>query len=635
MPINKCILLSAALSVFPIICGFSQDYSVSSIPDSLKENAHYVIRDYTKEFELLSVNSGVERIKKVITILDKNGESDAYLAISYDKNSTVSITQILLFDATGKKIRKVKQSEIEDYPAYSVSLYSDDRIKLFKPGYAEYPYTVEYDYEVKSTNLISYGLWSPVEDYNTSAVHCQLTFICPTSIKPNKKEINISGKTTEINGNKTIAIWTLSNFKAIEEEPFDISISERLPSVYLMPTELVYDNYKGSACNWKEYGKWAYDLYDGRDVLSDAEKLKISSLLNNITDTILQMKLLFKYMQENTRYVGIQLGIGGFQPFDAKTVFETGYGDCKALSNYMHSLLKFIGIKSYPALVSSGKYIEPILNDFPNFSQFDHVILCIPQISDTIWLECTNQKIPFGFLGDFTDDRDVLLITENGGKFAHTKKYEADENLRSCKSHFSIDSTGTAKCTIETMLQGLQYNNISKLLNSNYDEQKKWLYGNSTLPSLQISNFTITEIKNSLPLAIVNESSISRNFCSFSGKYMLLPLNQSNVQKPVQKMLKTRYSDMLINRSFTDYDTLIYEIPKNYKFESLPQGKTINSNFGYYSCFISVNGNEITYVRRFQIKQGRYKPSEYKDFFEFILSVSKADNIKIMLTKKT
>ena len=99
------------------------------------------------------------------------------------------------------------------------------------------------------------------------------------------------------------------------------------------------------------------------------------------------------------------MDLGGLQPFDAKTVFETGCGDCKALSNYMFSLLKLIGVRSYPAIVSSGTYIEPIFLEFPNFQQFDHAILCVPHLKDTIWLECTNQKIPFGFLGDFTDDR--------------------------------------------------------------------------------------------------------------------------------------------------------------------------------------------------------------------------------------
>jgi hypothetical protein len=180
---------------------------------------------------------------------------------------------------------------------------------------------------------------------------------------------------------------------------------------------------------------------------------------------------------------------------------------------------------------------------------------------------------------------------------------------------------------------GLQYDEITELLYSNYDEQKKWLYKNSFLPSLQINNFNIIENKQKIPSAIVNVSSASRNYCSFTGKYMLLPLNLINVQKPIRKMLKERHSDIIIYRSSIDYDTLIYTMPINYKFEAVPNGKTINSKFGDYSSSISVDGNKIVYIRKYSIKQGRYKPLEYKNFYDFVLSVSKADNIKVMLSK--
>ena len=65
-------------------------------------------------------------------------------------------------------------------------------------------------------------------------------------------------------------------------------------------------------------------------IIAGTEKVKLTKILENTQDTIQKMKSLYQYMQERTRYVGIQLGIGGFQPFPAQTVFETGYGDCKA-----------------------------------------------------------------------------------------------------------------------------------------------------------------------------------------------------------------------------------------------------------------------------------------------------------------
>jgi hypothetical protein len=243
--------------------------------------------------------------------------------------------------------------------------------------------------------------------------------------------------------------------------------------------------------------------------------------------------------------------------------------------------------------------------------------------------------MPFGFLGDFTDDREVLLITENGGKFGHTKKYDIKDNVRSCRSEFNIDSAGTAVCALRTVCQGLRYDDLSELLSSNYDEQKKWLYSNSSFPTMQISSFSVTDTRGAQPVAIINESETSKNYCSFSGNYMVLPLNLLNARTPIQKMLKKRNSDIIISRSYADYDTLVYSVPKNFKYESIPTGTTVASAFGNYSWSVSATENKIVYIRKFSIIQGRYPSSSYKELYDFFLSVSKADNTKIILTRKS
>lgn len=611
-----------------------QDISIKLIPDSLLENSQMVVREYSREIELQTFNTGIERIRKVLTVLNKNSENKAALTVFYDKNSTINIKKIVIYNSSGEKIKNVKQSDIQDYAATGSSeLYSDDRAKHYMPAQAEFPYSIEYEYEINSKNLISYGYWRPLDDYNISVQQARLSIKFPDNITVNKKEINIKPASFETIKNQKVITWEVSGHKAIDSEPYNSGLRERIPGVYLMPAILSYDNYSGKASNWNEFGRWISSLYEGRNIFTPTTKLKLMEMTNGIKDTIDKIKVLYKYLQDNTRYVAITLGIGGFQPFDAETVYKTGYGDCKALTNFMHSLLKLNGIQSYPVLVAAGRYKTPIFKDFPNFQQFNHVILCIPNYGDTIWLECTSQTIPFGFLGDFTDDREVLLITEEGGRFSHTVKYADENNSRVCKAEFTIEQDGSASCQIETEFKGLQYDNMSGLINSGYDDQRKLLLSNSPLPSYQLMDFSISHNKQESPNSVISEISKSRNYCSFSGSYMILPLNLINVQGPIQKMLKPRFSDILINRSYIDYDTLVYKISDSYKIESLPEGSSIVTKFGEYESSVARSEKGLIYTRKIFIKEGRYGPEEYSNLYDFILAVSKADNAKVLLSR--
>ncbi|HVN59141.1 MAG TPA: DUF3857 domain-containing protein [Bacteroidales bacterium] len=613
----------------------AQEYSVSAIPDSLKENANCIVREFTTTMNVSSVNSGVEKVKQVFTVFNRDGEEDVILKLFYDKNASVNIRQIIFYDAGGKKIKQAKQSEIEDYPAYvSFELFSENRVKIYKPVNADLPYTIEFDYEIRYSNMISLGRWMPEDTYRMSVQHASYELTHPENIKINRREFNLKIKSSESEGGWVTEKWELSGIKAIEREPFGAPIIERASSLCLMPEVILFDKYEGKADSWKNYGKWVYDLYEGKDEIPETETTKIASLVKESKDTLEIMRKLYKHMQDNTRYVAVILGIGGYQPFDVSSVIEKGYGECKALSNYMYSMLRYAGIKAFPALASAGSYRPPVYKDFPNFSQFNHVIVCVPFRGDTIWLECTDQRIPFGFLGDFTDDRDALLITPSGGKFAHTTRYKAEDNLHVTKTEISVDPSGNADFNTVSRYTGIQYDDAGELVRSRREDQKKWLYSKTELPSLQIKEFGVEETPAIIPAVRLTESGTSKSYASFSGKYMVLPLNLMNVQGPVQKMLKERQSDIITGRPSIDCDTTIFRLPQGFEPESLPDKINLKSDFGSYSSVVSFTGKELIYTRKLEIYGGRFSSSRYRDFYTYVMSVSKADKSKVLLVKK-
>ncbi len=127
--------------------------------------------------------------------------------------------------------------------------------------------------------------------------------------------------------------------------------------------------------------------------------------------------------------------------------------------------------------------------DFPS-TQFNHAIAAVPNEKDTLWLECTSQKNPFGYQGKFTGDRKALMITDVGANVVRTIQYRPEDNLQSRTANVNIDITGNAKARIKTTAAGIQYENgdLDWVL-GNSDKQKKWIEKNTEIPNFSINAF--------------------------------------------------------------------------------------------------------------------------------------------------
>ncbi len=91
--------------------------------------------------------------------------------------------------------------------------------------------------------------------------------------------------------------------------------------------------------SWISFGNWIYALNKGRDILPDSEKEKIDNLTNGINDNETKAKILYYHMEDYTRYINVAVKIGGLQTYPAEDVCVNRYGDCKALTNYIISLI--------------------------------------------------------------------------------------------------------------------------------------------------------------------------------------------------------------------------------------------------------------------------------------------------------
>ncbi len=607
------------------------EYSGLLIADELKADANAVILSKEVDFKVRSDKSAIKRTKEIITILNPKGDKFATFLIVYDNFRKPGCFRGTIYDSWGNRIKKLDKDDLKDESYNSGSLYEDNRMIYYEPLITKYPYTVSYEYEVVYNSLLFFPIWQAQPSYNISVKKSVFKVIAPEDYSFRYKELNVN-EPVQISSSKSdkIYTWYEHDLPAIKKEPLGPYISEITPTVYTGPGTFIISGMKGNMESWEGFGSWIQQLNEGRTGLSESTISDIRKIADGSTSPAESIKKIYEYMQSRTRYVSVQLGIGGWQAEKASVVDEVGYGDCKALSNYMMSLLKAANIRSCYTLVKAGDDVSDIQADFPCL-QFNHVIVSVPLQEDTIWLECTSQDNPCGYLGDFTGDRYVLTVDMDGSKIARTPALSKHDNTQIRIAEVELNDLGEGVAKVTTEYSGWQYDHIQNILSESREEQKKWIYGDKDIPGFEIKNFSFEDNKAQIPSAKETLNLALINYASRSGKRYFLPLNLMNKLERLPKNTKERKQDIVLRYAFVDIDTIYYYLPPSLEIEYQPEDVTANSEFGTYHSSVNSSEDTIRYIRHLEINKGRYTPDKYPQLLEFYTTIVKADKAKMVL----
>jgi transglutaminase-like putative cysteine protease len=626
------VIIATFVSALPAFC--SDNFDTKLIPDSLLKNANVVKRLEQTTFEVFSSKEVVMRYRYVVTVLNEKGDRDAVFQEWYDKFRKIDNIEGSLYDANGKLIKKLKKLDIKDYAAADgISLMQDNRVKVFSFQHKIYPYTVEYQAEVKQTHTLYLPSWNAIDHENQSVEQSSFLLIIPESLPFKYRSFNLRSEPNVLvqKGKKMIS-WEARNLVAIERDFAMPDFRELTPRATFAAENFEIDGYKGSMASWNELGKFMYELKKDRDALPEDLRQKALQLVAGVTDEKEKVRRIFEFLQKNTRYISIQLGIGGFQPFDASYVAQKGYGDCKALSNYMYSLLKAVGIDSKYVIIQAGSNFY-MTEDFPS-NQFNHATLCVPMKNDTMWLECTSQTVPAGYQGSFTGNRKALLVDETGGYLVSTKSYGVNENQQLRKITGTVSEDGNMEIAVRTNFMAIKGEFRHQMINALSKEKILELLNNRLdLPSYTVNSFDHTEHKTDLPSIVENLNITVRNYASVSGKRLFITPNLMN-KNNFKSSTKERTLDIVLKDAYRDVDTVEIDVPAGYEVEALPEPVSLKTKYGSYNSSVKFHNNKIVYIRALEQYTGRYPAKEYAAFAAYYDAIYKADRAKVVLVKK-
>lgn len=622
-----------------LLCSFAvqaQDavaFTVDKIPDSLKQDANAVFVLEECIYSVRSASSMKVKHHNITTILNREGKRHSAVQIFTDKFIKFDEAEVRIYDATGKQVFKYKKKDFRLYGANDgVSLASDNKVYDLDFPIPGYPFTIDVSYTVDINAYLDIPTWF-FGSSDASVITSRLTVETNNKNKIQYKTYNFQQKPAVTqNGDATVYTWELNNKKKPYKEEGCYGPEVTMPWIDIAPEFFDYDGYSGSLANWKEFGKVFYPFYQEADPFTPERKFFFQSLADKGSTKKEKIALLYQYLQQETRYVSIQFGIGGYKPFPVSFAEEKKYGDCKGLTHYMKNILQAAEIKSYAAIINAGANEYPVDPEFAG-NRFNHVILCVPDEKDTIWLECTSKQTRPGILSNFTENRYALLVTEDGGKLVRTPTSKPDDNIWSNDAVVEVLSDGGAIVKSRLFVSG-EFKDIvyHTMLNKTKDDIKKAL--------VQIFNykapdeFEFKQLPDSAGGSVLDLTLAYYKYFDFkAGAKHFFPLYHYQFNGEDIQPAKERKFDYLFEFPYRKINATVYQLPANCKKESIPVSKEIKNSFVEYKNEILAGNadNEIKMITHLTLHKHIVPAKFYNEAALSFEQIKKEEGQKIVL----
>jgi hypothetical protein len=606
----------------------------SHADSALTANANAVVIEYHVTYEVRSETDIRKTTVYKANVLNQGGRSFGRVSTITDNRSKMTSFSGTVLKGDGTLHSRIKLSDLNDTPSYPDFVFaSDSRRHSYDPVIQEYPYTLTYEEVINYSGLIAFETWMPVSSLDQSCDTASYTIVCPDSYKIRYKSFNIKDEpvTSRLDGNRSRISWSISDIPAVKLDNFIPSPETFLPYLMAMPEKFSYDGYRGEVRDAKTYGSWVAGLLDGRDVLKPDIIARMASLTSDASSTREKVNRIYRYLQENTRYVAITFGIGGLQPTPAEKVAQYGYGDCKGLSNYMKSLLASIGIKSYYTEIGNGS--SKITCDDFTFLQTNHVVLCVPDQNDTIWLECTSQHYNAGYLGYSNSNRKAMLVTEEGGRIVNTPSADSTNSYKRTRFDLEIKPDGSAGYEIRAEATGHYYEELLHLKYSTRDEAIRYLYRELPFRNHSIASCDVTPDTARLAALSAVIAGTMNKYGTIAGKRLIVPVIPAKMFNSVPKLEPDRKAAIYMSEHTASCDTVMIKIPDGYKTSAISTTKEFSNEIGRYRQTVVPSGNSLLVIRDVLIPSGCIPAGNKDKVTEFFKKSHDIESMSVMYEK--
>lgn len=271
---------------------------------------------------------------------------------------------------------------------------------------------------------------------------------------------------------------------------------------------------------------------------------------------------------------------------------------------------------------------------FP-FDYFNHVIRCIPFKGDTTWLECTSSTQPFGKLGTFTENRNALIVTEDGGKLVPTPRSTVEDNKFTSETHLTLSADGSAKANLKMQSTGGYREELIGVSYAKLDEQKEYYLSRFNIK--QPSSLVLNPFTDNGDIREVSINLDYDKFCDIitGDKQFYRPrvFDLVGFTVPIEE---NRKFDYYFDHPLQKSCITTIDLPAGFDVETLPVNQNLKFAYGTYEnkYVYDAAKNQVVSTAKFTITNQVIPAAKYTEMQVFLDAVAKAQNKKLVIKRK-
>ncbi len=444
--------------------------------------------------------------------------------------------------------------------------------------------------------------------------------------------------TTEKKGKNIIYTWTADHLKRIELSKGANGVLHSAPHLIIHVDSYEYAGKKYNVLgDVNDLHEWYQNFLNDVD---DKDNESINKMVDNIiagkSTELEKVEAIYDWVQQNIKYIAIEDGLGGFRPRTANTVFTRRYGDCKDMSNLIHTMLNAADIASNLAWIGTTA-IPYTHNEVPTPMADNHMICAYVHAGKYYFLDATDQYNILGTPTSHIQGKEALV---NKGttdfELVNVPVVDAEKNS-SIDSVFLHIEDKMVLGSGQARYSGYKKIPIANNLENLNDSDKKsflsmlLIKGNNKFLLDSVTTQHVSDKNNALQI----------NYDFSIGDYIWNSTDEIFINPHLNKELENGLIDIPqtnedIFYPYKSQSTNVYciNIPDDFTVNFLPEDTQYESEDFGFSISYKVEGDQILIHQKININTLQLKIDQFESWNKMIKGLFAAYKESIVLGRK-